>query len=231
MNRNAHLLMQEAQEKRSQMIENKPSITVSVSADSIFSHKLADDDQMCKLNSMSELSEKILSDSNLAHCQESSLVIPSYLSIPKEPEKHIENDEKIVNHLVEPRIILTPPKETECNYLVKPSVKLSRQVEHFGKMIHERNVQFVNSVRVYNREESFYFDDEDILAIERKTFTISSVDEVLEPGYTNPNYDVDSLDKSLTRKVSMEEHAKWNTFLKDISQLTIEIDDESEEFL
>ena len=36
---------------------------------------------------------------------------------------------------------------------------------------------------------------------------------------------------TLQKSISVEEHARWNRFLKDISQLTIEIDDQTEEFI
>ena len=155
--------------------------------------------------------------------------------------------------------------------LVKPCVKLSRQVEHFGKLIHERNSQFVSRFRtnpaLITSQNSFYFVDDEVLALEKNTFKASDVDlpvvdqmhcNFRENLVTNPNVNVDSYSctattsltrqtysmdrenlivargqKTITskRKVSLDDHHKWNTFLKDISQLTIEIDDDNEEFL
>ena len=101
---------------------------------------------------------------------------------------------------------------------------------------------------------SFYFVDDDILALESNTFKPSDVDhlpvvdqmhykKVREniAALTNPNVNLDctpathdtETKKNMTtkRKVSLDDHHKWNRFLKDISQLTIEIDDGNEEFL
>ena len=119
--------------------------------------------------------------------------------------------------------------------LVKPSVRVSKQVEFFAKMLHSRNADFVDYFRqikgTLKSKESFYFHDEDI----EKAFQASDVDlhpvveeltapDLLEPKKTTPK-------KDLKKSLSVEDHVKWNTFLKDISQLTIEIDDDTESFL
>ena len=194
-------------------------------------------EQLSKLHSVSQLSEKILEN-----CSSSPL-----------------------NNVPNIRLTFSDDNDSYDNdfSLVKPGVKLSRQVEHFGRLIHERNSQFVSrfsrSVNISYSQNSFYFVDDDILALESNTFKPSDVDHLpvvdqmhqykkirentaLVP--TNPNVNVDSCTPATThntetkktmttleRKVSLDDHHKWNRFLKDISQLTIEIDDGNEEFL
>lgn len=230
MNKNAHLLIQEAQLKRCQIVspskktslDSSPSLKGSISMDSIFSQAVVatSDEQLIKLNSVSELSEQILSNGQGPNIPQIKLIFEA------------------------------SSNGADDKYLVKPSVKLSRQVEHFGKMIHQRNAAFVHHCRkvkgsLVSQGESFYFDDEDIRNFRLQVSDVDSVlneessetttlSSTLEPDQTNPNVDVDSNvsdDSKVKRSLSMEEHAKWNKFLKDISQLTIEIDDETEEFL
>ena len=250
MNKNAHILIQEAQLKRPQIITSPErasmtsavesseasspySIKGSISADSIFSHALdCSEEHLSKLHSVSELSEKILAASN---------------------------GNSPVTEVPQIRLIFADEDDTEStyNYLVKPRVKLSRQVEHFGKLIHERNAQFVEYCRkkrgTLKFQESFYFDDEEVLHLEKHSAKVSDVDlpvveeksesistsstVTLEYEHTNPNVDVDHVDnnsktaKNIQRTKSMEEHTRWNKFLKDLSQMTIEIDDDTEEYL
>ena len=209
------------------------------------------EEQLSKLHSVSQLSEKILEN-----CCNSPLAnVPNI------------------------RLTFSGDNDPEDDFnLVKPCVKLSRQVEHFGKLIHERNSQFVSRFRHLHgsltSQNSFYFVDDDVLALEKNTFQTSDVDLpvvaartadqmhiIRHPGdnynpqppyshFTNPNVNVDcnttttslscspSSSSTLTKKtitakrsVSLDDHSKWNRFLKDISQLTIEIDTDNEEFL
>ena len=109
--------------------------------------------------------------------------------------------------------------------LVKPSVRVSKQVEFFAKLLHSRNADFVDYFRqikgTLKSQESFYFHDEDV----EKAFQVSDVDlPVVEEDEPLP---CDLPKKDLKKS----ENAKWNRFLKDISQMTIEIDDDSESFL
>lgn len=232
MNKNAHLLIQEAQLKRSQIvspskdsIDSSPAISLkgSISMDSIFSQAVVatSDEHLVKLTSVSEMSEQILSNGQSPNIPQIKLIFEA------------------------------SSNDTDDQYLVKPSVKLSRQVEHFGKMIHERNAAFVHHCRkvkgsLVTQGESFYFDDEDIRqfrlqvsdvdlpVVNEDSSETTTLSSTLEPDQTNLNVNVDSSNTSETsfkRSLSMEEHAKWNKFLKDISQLTIEIDDQTEEFL
>ena len=121
--------------------------------------------------------------------------------------------------------------------LVKPSVRVSKQVEFFAKLLHSRNADFVDYFRqikgsTLKSQESFYFHDEDV----EKAFQVSDVDlPVVEEDEPLPTPDLvpkeTTSKKDLKKSLSMEDHAKWNRFLKDISQMTIEIDDDSESFL
>ena len=186
----------------------------------------AAEEQLSKLHSVSQLSEKILEN-----CGSSPLAnVPNI------------------------RLTFSGDNDQDDFNLVKPCVKLSRQVEHFGKLIHERNSQFVSRFRTnparITSQNSFYFVDDEVLALEKNTFKASDVDlpvvdqmhcNFRENLVTNPNVNVDctpathntETKKTMTtkRKVSLDDHHKWNRFLKDISQLTIEIDDDNEEFL
>ena len=205
-----------------------PKITILEAATAVEGAAAAAEEQLSKLHSVSQLSEKILEN-----CGSSPLAnVPNI------------------------RLTFSGDNDQDDFNLVRPCVKLSRQVEHFGKMIHERNSQFVSRFRtnpaLITSQNSFYFVDDEVLALEKNTFQASDVDlPVVDQMHrnfrdgnlvTNPNVNVDSYctatatvteQKTITtrRKVSMEDHHKWNTFLKDISQLTIEIDDDNEEYL
>ena len=254
MNKNAHILFKEAKNKRPELIS--PAKNSSENIKSVNPRKLWSKnplfcrsrpqqeplgnnakEQLSKLHSVSQLSEKILEN-----CSSSPL-----------------------NNVPNIRLTFSDDNDSYDNdfSLVKPGVKLSRQVEHFGRLIHERNSQFVSrfsrSVNISYSQNSFYFVDDDILALESNTFKPSDVDHlpVVDQMHqykkirentaavpTNPNVNVDSCTPATThntetkktmttleRKVSLDDHHKWNRFLKDISQLTIEIDDGNEEFL
>jgi hypothetical protein len=256
MNKNAHILFKEAKNKRPELISpaknSSTENTKSVKGYGLWSKNplfcrsrpqqqepLASNnakEQLSKLHSVSQLSEKILEN-----CSSSPL-----------------------NNVPNIRLTFSDDNDGHDDFsLVKPGVKLSRQVEHFGRLIHERNSQFVSrfsrSVNISYSQNSFYFVDDDILALESNTFKPSDVDHlpVVDQMHqykkireniaavTNPNVNVDSCTtpatthnntetkKTMTtkRKVSLDDHHKWNRFLKDISQLTIEIDDGNEEFL
>lgn len=261
MNKNAHILFKEARNKRPELISpakntiSENNLTKSVKGYGLWSKNPlfcrsrpqqqeplggnnAKKEQLSKLHSVSQLSEKILEN-----CSSSPL-----------------------NNVPNIRLTFSDDNEGHDDFsLVKPGVKLSRQVEHFGRLIHERNSQFVSrftrSVNISYSQNSFYFVDDDILALESNTFKPSDVDnnhlpvvdqmhtykkirENIAEAVTNPNVNVDSCTlpathdntetkKTMTtkRKVSLDDHLKWNRFLKDISQLTIEIDDGNEEFL
>ena len=253
MNKNAHILFKEARNKRPELISPAKNIsgenTKSVKGYGLWSKNplfcrsrpqqepLGNNakEQLSKLHSVSQLSEKILEN-----CSSSPL-----------------------NNVPNIRLTFSDDNDGHDDFsLVKPGVKLSRQVEHFGRLIHERNSQFVSrfsrSVNISYSQNSFYFVDDDILALESNTFKPSDVDhlpvvdqmhqykkirENIAAVPTNPNVNVDSCTlathntetkktmTTLERKVSLDDHHKWNRFLKDISQLTIEIDDGNEEFL
>ena len=254
MNKNAHILFKEAKNKRPELIspaKNSSENTKSVNPRKLWSKNPLfcrsrpqqepsgnnAKEQLSKLHSVSQLSEKILEN-----CSSSPL-----------------------NNVPNIRLTFSDDNDSYDNdfSLVKPGVKLSRQVEHFGRLIHERNSQFVSrfsrSVNISYSQNSFYFVDDDILALESNTFKPSDVDHlpVVDQMHqykkirentaavpTNPNVNVDcstpasthntETKKTMTtleRKVSLDDHHKWNRFLKDISQLTIEIDDGNEEFL
>ena len=253
MNKNAHILFKEAKNKRPELIspaknsssENtKSKSKYQWSKNPLFCRSRPQQEplgnakeQLSKLHSVSQLSEKILEN-----CSSSPL-----------------------NNVPNIRLTFSDDNDSYDNdfSLVKPGVKLSRQVEHFGRLIHERNSQFVSrfsrSVNISYSQNSFYFVDDDILALESNTFKPSDVDHlpVVDQMHqykkirentaavpTNPNVNVDcstpasthntETKKTMTtleRKVSLDDHHKWNRFLKDISQLTIEIDDGNEEFL
>ena len=253
MNKNAHILFKEAKNKRPELIspaknsssENtKSKSKYQWSKNPLFCRSRPQQEplgnnakeQLSKLHSVSQLSEKILEN-----CSSSPL-----------------------NNVPNIRLTFSDDNDGHDDFsLVKPGVKLSRQVEHFGRLIHERNSQFVSrfsrSVNISYSQNSFYFVDDDILALESNTFKPSDVDHlpVVDQMHqykkirentaavpTNPNVNVDSCTPATThntetkktmttleRKVSLDDHHKWNRFLKDISQLTIEIDDGNEEFL
>ena len=248
MNKNAHILFKEARNKRPELISPAKNIsgenTKSVkgyglwSKNPLFCRSRPQQEplgnakeQLSKLHSVSQLSEKILEN-----CSSSPL-----------------------NNVPNIRLTFSDDNDAHDDFsLVKPGVKLSRQVEHFGRLIHERNSQFVSrfsrSVNISYSQNSFYFVDDDILALESNTFKPSDVDHLPvvdqmhykkirenTAALTNPNVNVDctpathntETKKTMTtkRKVSLDDHHKWNRFLKDISQLTIEIDDGNEEFL
>ena len=252
MNKNAHILFKEAKNKRPEIIspaknsssENTKSAKKLWSKNPLFCRSRPQQEpsgnnakeQLSKLHSVSQLSEKILEN-----CSSSPL-----------------------NNVPNIRLTFSDDNDGHDDFsLVKPGVKLSRQVEHFGRLIHERNSQFVSrfsrSVNISYSQNSFYFVDDDILALESNTFKPSDVDHlpVVDQMHqykkirentavqTNPNVNVDcstpasthnntETKKTMTtleRKVSLDDHHKWNRFLKDISQLTIEIDDGNEEFL
>jgi outer membrane lipoprotein-sorting protein len=162
--------------------------------------------------------------------------------------------------VVVPKILKTMPKirlispsfEDDANKLILKDPKIiSKQVEQFAKLIHERNNQFVTYCRgikgsLARTGESSYFYQEDLNealklskvdTIEKDDANLVQVNDVVKsPDHVQVSPEhvqmSPSRKKLHKRSMSVDEHAKWNTFLKDISQMTIEIDDDGlESFL
>ena len=125
-------------------------------------------------------------------------------------------------------------------------------LNEFAKMLHLNNHDFVIQCKEknFNRTNSHYdFNHDDICT----AFKISSVDseefEILdipvnlelenistessEISLSSSKENICIIDSPIIHKsrIPYLENANWNKFLKDISQLTIEIDDTTEEFL
>ena len=176
-----------------------------------------------------------------------SCKIDNVISQSKIEDQHLETVS-----LVSQKILEYEPDNISNSQISQNSQISNIDLNDFAKMLHLNNHNFVIECKQknLNRTNSHYdFNHDDICT----AFKISSVDseefEILDipVNLELENISTESSEISLSSskeniciinspiihksRISYTENANWDKFLKDISQLTIEIDDKTEEFL
>ena len=236
INRNAQLLMQEAQLKRAEIFSSLKHEQLDQIPKNEFAQEIIAKDSI--ENSVSENDDEIVEEE--MYDSKEFLETISIIS-----QQILENENVVLRSPVQDLNIEELAKTVYSNnhYFVvdcrKRNLDYSSSFYDFDeddpvvKIEQKSTFETISEEIQENPSGNFESRFKYIEAINRNNSIeeMISSEENIPSTLSNFRRNCSSRASTLQKSISVEEHARWNRFLKDISQLTIEIDDQTEEFI
>ena len=229
INRNAQILMQEAQLKRAEILSSPKQESLKETPKNDFVEEIiakdSDENSLSEnqlheefLETISIISQQILDNENVVFS--SPVASVQNLNLEELAKTAYSN-----NHYF---VVECRKKNLDYSNSFYDSDENDPVVDANStfETISEENQEYPSGISASRR---FKY----IEAIDRNNSfeEMISSEENIPSTLSNFRRNCSSRASTLQKSISVEEHARWNRFLKDISQLTIEIDDQTEEFI